>query len=383
MNNNLKVKVKNKTCGKLLHENTEYIFSYDSEDDDDFISLTMPVRAKDYVHTQLHPVFEMHLPEGYLLSIIKKHFSKFEKTDDFGLLRLISSKIEGRVSYEKEIEGKPNTLTLEHLLHSNNDNLFDELVTRFALNSAISGVQPKVLAKVEDKATLSFKEYIVKSWGNDYPHLALNEYYCMLVVKKANLSVAEFYISDDAKLFVMKRFDILENNESLGFEDMCVLQAKAREDKYQGSYEQIAKTIKIFVSAKNKKVALRDFFKMIVINNLVKNGDAHLKNFGLLYADIDNIRLAPAYDVVCTTLYINHDIPALHLLGSKKWWEKKFLLRFGKESCGLSPKEVNDLYDECLNALQEVCYEIENKIKDETNSETQQFLQKLLVEFTL
>jgi len=57
---------------------------------------------------------------------------------------------------------------------------------------------------------------------------------------------------------------------------------------------------------------------MMVINTLVQNGDAHLKNFGLLYENIDDIWLAPAYDVVCTTLYIQKDIPALHLLGSKK-----------------------------------------------------------------
>lgn len=61
---------------------------------------------------------------------------------------------------------------------------------------------------------------------------------------------------------------------------------------------------------------------MIVINFLLKNGDAHLKNFGLLYDDINNIRLVPAFDVVTTTLYIKSDIPALHLLGSKNGGKK-------------------------------------------------------------
>ena len=114
----------------------------------------------------------------------------------------------------------------------------------------------------------------------------------------------------------MKRFDVTEDGRYLGFEDMCVLQAKQREDKYEGSYEQIAKTIKIFVSSRYKKSSLMDFYKMVVINNLLQNGDAHLKNFGLLYRDINEIKLAPAYDVVTTTLYIQKDIPVLHLFGS-------------------------------------------------------------------
>ena len=91
---------------------------------------------------------------------------------------------------------------------------------------------------------------------------------------------------------------------------------------------------------------------MIVINNLVQNGDAHLKNFGLLYKNIQQIDLAPAYDVVCTTAYIPNDIPALHLLGSKKWWSKKFLLKFAIESCELTPKEAQKCYDKCTVALE-------------------------------
>ena len=75
MNDFLTVKVDSKISGVLSFEENEYIFSYKTEDKKDFISLTMPVRAKSWNSKNLHPLFEMHLPEGYLLSIIKKHFS--------------------------------------------------------------------------------------------------------------------------------------------------------------------------------------------------------------------------------------------------------------------------------------------------------------------
>ena len=103
----------------------------------------------------------------------------------------------------------------------------------------------------------------------------------------------------------------------------------------------------------------------MVINTLVQNGDAHLKNFGLLYENIQNIWLAPAYDVVCTTVYIQKDIPALHLLGSKKWWKEKHLLKFGIEFCDLTIKEVKELFKICIKAKNEIIEEAKTYKKDE------------------
>jgi len=378
MKDNLLIKTNNHLAGKLVFEKSEYIFSYQSQNRDDFISLTMPIREKSYVHTQLHPIFEMHLPEGYLLSIIKKHFAKLVKTDDFGLLNLMAPSINGRVTYESPLQIQQYDLSLENLIHPQSEKLFDELIERFALNSPLSGVQPKVLARVENKATLKLEQYIVKSWGEEYKELAINEYFCMQALKYAKIPTPEFYLSDDDKLFIMKRFDIEDDGKCLGFEDMCVLQARQRDDKYEGSYEQIAKTITTFVSNKNKKTSLINFYKMIILNNILQNGDAHLKNFGLLYDGVENISLAPAYDVISTSLYIKNDVPALHLLGSKKWWDKKFIIRFGMESCSLTKKEANDNYDVCVSALADVKNEITLRLQYEKNEDKASVLEHLL-----
>ena len=375
--NRLNVNVDSKNAGKLVKENDEFIFLYTNEDIKNFISLIMPVRQKPYIYNKLHPIFEMHLPEGYLLSIIKKHFSKIAKTDDFGLLNIISSSIKGRISYETDSVIVTNNLTLDDLLHPKSDTLFDELVNRFALNSALSGVQPKVLATIENKTTLKIDDYIVKSWGEDYPELALNEYYCMKIVKLANIEVPEFFISDDEKLFIMKRFDKIDDNY-IGFEDMCVLMGKQRDDKYEGSLEQIVKTIKTFVSAQHKKSSLINFFKMTYLNYRLKNGDAHLKNFGLIYSGIDDIKLAPAYDVVSTVVYIKNDIPALLLLGSKKWWDKKYLEKFGIQTCSLTKKEVDNAIFECENAINIVRDNLLKRLEIEKNKNKKEVLGKLI-----
>ena len=59
----------------------------------------------------------------------------------------------------------------------------------------------------------------------------------------------------------------------------CVLFGFNKEKKYSGSYEHIAKAIAKISTQKEQD--LRSFFKMTVLNYLLKNGDAHLKNFGV------------------------------------------------------------------------------------------------------
>ncbi|MCK0163767.1 type II toxin-antitoxin system HipA family toxin [Marinobacter sp. S6332] len=378
MSNELNVCVENQQAGKLFQEDEEFVFRYsNATPSDQFVSLTMPVRRKDYSHRQLHPIFEMHLPEGYLLSIIKKQFAKITETDDFGLLKLLAPNIRGRIEYTRNDQLEKPPLHLHTLLHSGNPDLFEELVSRFALRSALSGVQPKVLAQLENKATLRLDDFIVKAWGQDYPALALNEYCCMLACQYAGIPVPEFYLSDDESLFIMKRFDLNDDGSALGFEDMCVLQAKQREDKYTGSYEQVAKTIKTFVSPKNKNRSLEQFFKMLVISNVIQNGDAHLKNFGLVYESSESVILAPAYDIVCTTAYIQQDIPALTLAGSKKWTSRKQLERFGVQVCELTASRANILYDECLNALKKLSPYLTDRLAQNPNNQQQMVLEHL------
>lgn len=348
----LEVFVDGFTTGNLLqaHEGEECVFNYSGNQANGFVSLTMPVRAKSYVNQGMFPIFEMHLPEGYLLSVIKKHFSKMTETDDFGLLKLLSPSVKGRLSY-RQVPTGDDPISVDTVLHSGQLGLFADLVKRFALRSAVSGVQPKVLARLQDKATLSFDDYIVKSWGEDCPHLGLNEWLCMQVVKAANLPVPEFYLSDDEQFFVMKRFDITASGSYLGFEDFCVLQAKSRDHKYTGSYEQLAKSIAAFVSPSHRHQAMLHYFKSLVLNQFLQNGDAHLKNFGVLYTSVTDIKLAPVYDVVSTTAYIKSDIQALTLLGSKRWTKSEHLLRFAVDHCNLTIKQAQQGLDDCVQAM--------------------------------
>jgi serine/threonine protein kinase HipA of HipAB toxin-antitoxin module len=100
--------------------------------------------------------------------------------------------------------------------------------------------------------------------------------------------LSEILSSDDDGLFdqLLKRFDMDSDGGALGFEDFCVLQAKTTKQKYDASLESCANTIKQYVSPQLLSQALADFFKLTVINVLVRNGDGHLKNSGIIYNDL-------------------------------------------------------------------------------------------------
>jgi len=366
----LPVFIATQPAGDLLQEaNGECVFNYHTPASTAFVSLTTPARAKSYAHARLLPVFEMHLPEGYLLSVIKKHFGKLGITDDFALLALLAPSLKGRVTLSDRAHAPTAELMLADVLHNTSPDLFEALVQRFALHSPLSGVQPKVLAPLLDKATLRVEDFVVKSWGPDYPHLALNEWLCMRCLQEARVEVPEFYLSEDERFFVMHRFDRHPHGGYWGFEDFCVLQARSRDEKYTGSYEQLAKSMMQFVSPAHRQQAMTQFFKALLLNQWLQNGDAHLKNFGVLYSSLTDVRLAPIYDVVCTTAYIRQDRQALTLRGTKRFVSPAQMRRFGIETCGLTPRQLERAIDECGQGLNWLASETERRL-DGTGEES-------------
>lgn len=374
MSNDLKVFINKTHSGSLSFENEQYVFNY-KESASDVVSLTMPIRSASWNSKKLHPIFQMNMPEGALKETIKNHFSKIQVMDDINFLKLIGPYMLGRVKFEK-IPSNIEDLKLDDILNTSSQNLFDELLKKFAIRSGVSGVQPKLLLQAHDKTTMKFEHFIVKSWEKNYPNLALNEYFCMKACSYANLPTPEFYISDDFKMFIMKRFDI-KDDKYLGFEDMCVLTARGTEQKYDGSYEECVRVIKDIVSATKRKESLKIFFKAMIMNHLLKNGDGHLKNYGILYkTDFKDSYLAPIYDVITTTIYLKNDIPALRLSNGKLWWKEKTYKTFAKQSCGLSNSEYNLILDECKQAIIKVKEEI--NIFKKKHSEEKKFLDNLV-----
>ena len=116
---------------------------------------------------------------------------------------------------------------------------------------------------------------------------------------------------------------------------MTALTGRQNVEKYGGSYEMIARVVEQFTSPAYTADSMAELFKSIVLSVLVRNGDAHLKNFGLLYATphSGDVRLSPLFDIVNTTCYLPKDVLAINLAKTKSWPYRKELVDFGKRVC--------------------------------------------------
>ena len=343
--------------GRILTSGGDYLFRYHEDvEAKAAISLLMPVRFDKYRHRELHPIFQMNLPEGYVLEQLRNRLAKVASVDPMLLLALSgSSSPIGRVAVSSpQVDALlarqqfPGEKLEEILAWDGAEDIFVGLVDRYILRAGISGVQPKVLVpEHQDSAPQRFtsktSDLIIKSGRDEFPGLAINEFLCMSVAKEAGIAVPEFYLSDNGKLFVMRRFYRDKQLDPIGFEDMAALMGLAAEQKYSKSYSAIAKAIRLFCPPEHMPGSLSQLFAIVTLSCIVGNGDAHLKNFGLLYSDPTqrDARLAQAYDIVNTTAYIPADVLALDLVGNKSLFaSRQGLLDFAQVCDVARPEEI-------------------------------------------
>ena len=346
-------------AGTLARED-QYVFTYASDrPHQPEVSLLMPPSQTVWTDGDLFPVMDMNLPEGYLFQRIIEVFPKRALTK-MHLLALMGDNGIGRLGYA--IDGNPLRprvlVSREELLASPaGSKAFAELADAYLATSAgISGVQPKIMAP--SRASIPIPDLIVKSAGPQYPGLAANEYICLLAASRAGIETPRFDLSAGGDILVIDRFDIDEHGRRLGFEDIAALMALRVHDrfsarKYHGSYESVAEVVRLLSSRPAED--LRRFFAQLVLCVCVRNGDAHLKNFGMLYTGLGDARLAPIFDVVTTTIY-KYERPggfedvdrtmALKWRRGRKHASRAYptteeLLAFGREVCDVPhPQEV-------------------------------------------
>jgi serine/threonine-protein kinase HipA len=370
--------------GRLQHSDTDEdatLFGYgESVPASAAVSLTMPVRADQYDSMGgLLPIFEMNLPEGMLKQRLRLQFAKaIPEFDDLDLLRIVGSSQIGRIRYSDQDQIDPTVpeQNVEEILaYKGAADLFAHLLERFATHSGVSGVQPKVLVRGEqtlDKVTHRGATHIVKTFDpTEYPELATNEYICAVGAKAAGILTARVRLSENRRFLVVDRFDLAAGGTYLGIEDFCVLNARRAHGRYDGSYEQIARRITDFASPKALSQALEQYALMVAFASTVGNGDAHLKNFSVLYSHAEDVvELAPAYDMVSTQVYVPRDSLALTMQNSKEFPRRKQLMQFVRYATGKTRQSAARLLDQVRIGAEAAIKEAELYAKQRKDTRT-------------
>ena len=217
--------------------------------------------------------------------------------------------------------------TVSHVLDfdsPNNDSADNKEYLKNVGRISLSGVQPKASLVINEKGHLvkpAEKErgtYILKPAPSSYALLErkycpANEHLTMQLASQVyhieTAANALCFFRDGEAAYLCRRFDVGPNGWKYSQEDFASLAGLTKANggsnfKYGNlSYEECADIIRRYVKA--APVEILKFFRLVVFNYLILNDDAHLKNFSLINRGDGEYHLAPAYDLVNTSLHLS------------------------------------------------------------------------------
>lgn len=334
------------------------------------ISLTMPVRTESYPwDDQLHPIFQMNLPEGYLLQVLQEEFGPIIGANPIALLSVIGRNMVGRLQVAPpgaSLDEPAKPIEVADLLKGDNsEEAFSQLVRQHA-KSGVSGVLPKFLDTEEKKkstglgphkkATVLTHEHIIKGASSRLPYATANEHLCMHVASRI-VDCAKTELSEDGNVLVVHRFDVDKNGKPLrALEDFCALLGLRPSAKYETTWERIAKAVRTYVQGAYHYETFQKLAAMLLLTYALKNADCHSKNVALLYTSRADARLAPAYDFFTTSVYSGYqnNPPGISFMGKKTWLPGKTLGAFITSNFGIPQREQKQLVERISDAVADV-----------------------------
>ena len=176
-----------------------------------------------------------------------------------------------------------------------------------------TGAQDKLIACVKKGKILlplfgAPSTHIIKPPVAAYHDSVFNEFFCMRLAQTMGLPAPECEILTlkDVPYYCVTRFDRQTADgqiSRLHQEDFCQLFSVDPEKKYENEGgPTIPQCFRLIRKMRLGTAGQVDFLRRIIFNVLIGNGDAHAKNFSVLYHR-KNIRLAPVYDLLCTEIY--------------------------------------------------------------------------------
>ena len=289
---------------------------------------------------RLPPTLSNLLPEGSLRELIAQGL-KVHVDNEFHILSYLGADLPGAIVAEPmEPEDVPDSVLRTHgkARAVPFDNIFGEKVAR-ENKFSLAGVQMKFSMKEKDgRYNLSkddvLGDWIVKTPSTKHKDVPVNEYTAMTLAALVGVEIPEIRLVElnklenlpqinlpDEKLaFAIKRFD-RDDDVRIHMEDFAQVLVKYPHEKYNSAnYEQIGRII--YEYSGDGLADAQQYARRLLVNILLANGDAHLKNWSLLYSDQVTPRLSPAYDIVTTSVYIDGERHfALNLGKTKEWYE--------------------------------------------------------------
>ena len=247
------------------------------------------------------------------------------------------------------------------LLNYTRDNITDLAKQVVRSQTTLTGVQAKLSLDLDNGGENGQQRFtIVGLWGryilkpqtDRFRNLSELEDLTMHLAEIAKIKAVPHCLvrfADGELCYLTKRIDRTSTGQKLAMEDMCQLSEKMTEQKYRGSYEQIAKLLLKYSSV--PKLDLVNFWEQVVFSWITGNADMHLKNFSLYSVRRGEYSLTPAYDMLSIALVMPEDTEelALTLNGKKRKLRRSdFVVAMAKS--GLESKVIDNIFAKFLRS---------------------------------
>ncbi len=373
----LNVYLKGIKAGTLVSDKGRLSFAYNEQylsmPDAAPLAYTLPLDSSPYQGGVVISFFSNLLPdEGVRRKIAKYLGISHENT--FALLKRIGEDCAGAVALVPPEREQSSHATAEYKQLSEEEahmilsGLPERPLNVGAEDFHISGAgaQDKLVACVKDgKIWLPLNgtpsTHIIKPGIPQFPESVFNELYCMRLSAACGLNTAQCNVLHVKNIpyYVTLRYDRQIQNgiwTRLHQEDFCQLLGYTPEVKYESEGgPRLLQCFELLRSMELPALDIIEFLRRIVFIFLIGNGDAHAKNFSILYSN-RGAHLAPAYDLLSTVVYPN--LPpklAMKIEGrnSMEWISRAKFLRMGTKA-GLTPSLINKEINKLLNRLERI-----------------------------
>jgi len=276
------------------------------------------------------PFFSNLLPEGALRASIAQRL-KVHPDHEFSLLSALGGDLPGAVILSP-------VDTPAHLHRRRGGSVAPTPDDLRELKFALGGMQMKFsMLRQGERYTLAgvgqLGNYIVKPPSKDFEALPMVEAATMETARSAGIDVPEVLLlppasvqglpdmsgyRTDEPFYAIQRFDRPAGGRTHVEDFAQVFNLRTHQKYGEANYEMIGRTLLRYAGGLPD---LKEMARRLALNILMGNGDAHIKNWSLIYDNPLRPRLSPVYDLVSTVAYTTGDISMALNMGKVKLFQ--------------------------------------------------------------
>lgn len=381
MSDLLNVYLNNEFVGVLSKDNNGGVcFQYD-ESAKHQLSLSLPIRKELYPNADCKGFFNGLLPESEQVRIYIGKKYGINPKNDFSLLQAIGYDCAGAVAF---FEDKPKNLKEYYTIKGRvlSDDELEEYINELPKKPLALGSDKRLsLAGAQDKTAVILKNKKVAIPDDNVPSTHIlkpaivglnetieNEYICLKVAEKLGIKIPNVRMgkANNTGYFLIERYDREIKNgkiKRIHQEDFCQASNIPSAYKYQSEGGvDFKRCVEILKKTTRPAVSIKQFVELMIFNYLIGNNDAHGKNFSILHYDNGEIVFAPAYDVLCTSVYPELSSKMAMKIGGYYESEKIYPRHFERmaKDIGISYTQVKKIIKNQCETLPDIVEEVSN-----------------------